>query len=114
MLSFGNNVNFVIMLHVENLTKSKVVAYPAVSVWVTADIAARLQSNVGQVVCTFMSAAVPLNVVKTFRNSGIYLLVDDAYLFFKVIPGLIRRHLNPACLQSVPIPEETEEETARA
>jgi hypothetical protein len=70
--------------------------------------------HVGQVIYAFMPTAVPLNVAKSFRNSGIDLFVDEDHLFCRVIPGLARCLLNPACLQPVPIPEKTEDKTAEA
>jgi hypothetical protein len=129
----------------EKPTKSRVVDCPAVSAWVTADIATRLQASpefmnaemfrfrsdetalirvnrmeklniqtqhLGQMVCAFMSAAVPVKVIKNVRNSGIDLLVDRDHLFCIVIPELAGCFLNLACLQPVSIPEETEGETA--
>jgi hypothetical protein len=66
--------------------------------------------HVVQVVCAFMAAAVPVNIIKSFRNSGINLIVDKNYLLCRVIPGLARYLLNPTCLQPIPVTEETEGE----
>jgi hypothetical protein len=57
---------------------------------------------------------VHLNVVQSLRNSGIDLVVNEDYPFCRVIAVLTRCLLNPACLQPIPIPEETKDETAGA
>jgi hypothetical protein len=44
--------------------------------------------HVGQIVYAFMSAVVHLNLVKSFRNPGIDLLLDEDHIFCTVIPGL--------------------------
>jgi hypothetical protein len=64
--------------------------------------------HVAQVVRAFMAAAVPVNIINGFRNSGIDLIADENYLLCRAIPGLARCFLNPTCLQPMPIPEETE------
>jgi hypothetical protein len=66
--------------------------------------------HVAHIVCTFMAAAVPVNFIKSFRNSEIDLITDENYLLYRDIPSLARCLLNPTCLQLVPIPEETEDE----
>jgi hypothetical protein len=58
--------------------------------------------------------SIPSPCRQNFRNSGIDLVVNEFRLFSRVIPGLARAVLNPACLQLVPIPEETEDETAES
>jgi hypothetical protein len=68
--------------------------------------------HVAQVVGPFLSAAVPPNVIQSFRNAGIDVVVDENYLCCRVISSLARCLLNPASLQPVPIPEETEDEAA--
>jgi hypothetical protein len=70
--------------------------------------------HAGQVICAFMSGPVPLNVVKSFRNYRIDLLVDEDHLLCRAISGLARRFLNLACLQPVPISKKTDDETAEA
>jgi hypothetical protein len=42
-----------------------------------------------KVVYVFMSAAVHLNVIKSFCDPGTDLLVDEDHLFCRVIPGLV-------------------------
>jgi hypothetical protein len=66
--------------------------------------------HVTQVVCAFLSDPVPLNVTKSFHNTGINVIVDENHLCCKVIPGLVRCLFNPGSLQPFPIPEETEDE----
>lgn len=61
--------------------------------------------------CAFLSAAVPLNVIKSLRNADIDVVVDENHLCCRVFPGLARCILNPASLRLIPIPEETEDET---
>jgi hypothetical protein len=69
--------------------------------------------HVAQVVCAFMATAVPVNILKSFRNSGIDLIGDENYLLYRVIPGLARCLLNPTCLQPISIPEEIEDEAVK-
>jgi hypothetical protein len=52
----------------------------------------------------------PLNIIRSFRSSGIDLIVDKNYLLCGVIPGLARCLFNPTCLQPIATPEETEDE----
>jgi hypothetical protein len=66
--------------------------------------------HVAQVVCAFMSAATPLNVIKSFRSAGADVFLDDDRLSCRVHPGLARCWLNPATLQLMPMLEETEDE----
>jgi hypothetical protein len=51
--------------------------------------------HIAQVVCAFMAAAVPVNIVQTFRNAGIVLVVADNQLFCKVEPARARCLLQP-------------------
>jgi hypothetical protein len=64
--------------------------------------------QVAQVVCAFMSAAVPLNLVEAFRNARIDLVVDEGRVCCKVVPALARCIMNPAGSQPLPSPEEME------
>jgi hypothetical protein len=66
--------------------------------------------HAAQVVCEFLSAAVPLNVIKRLRNADIDVVVDENHLCCRVFPGLARCILNPASLRLILIPEETEDE----
>jgi hypothetical protein len=68
--------------------------------------------HAAQVVCAFLSAAVPLNVIKSFRKPGIDVFIDENCLCCRVFHGLARSILNPVSLRPVPIPEETEDEAA--
>jgi hypothetical protein len=67
---------------------------------------------VAQLVCAFPSAAVPFNVIESFRNSDIDVVVDGNHLYCRVILGLSRCRLNPASPQPVPIPDETKDEAS--
>jgi hypothetical protein len=66
--------------------------------------------HVAQLVRAFMTAVVPVNIIKSFRNLGIDLIIDENYLLWRVIPGLARCLLNATCLRPIPIPEETADE----
>jgi hypothetical protein len=57
--------------------------------------------HIAQVVSTFMSAATPINIVKTFGLSGIALILDDGILRCQVRPDMARRVLVPF---EVPVP----------
>jgi hypothetical protein len=51
--------------------------------------------HIAQVVCAFMSAAVPVNIVQSFRNAGVILAVVDNKVFCKVEPRQARCLLQP-------------------
>jgi hypothetical protein len=51
--------------------------------------------HLSSVVCAFLSAAVPLNIVKTFAFSGIYLGTDAGTLFCTIRPDRAKRSLLP-------------------
>jgi hypothetical protein len=55
---------------------------------------------------------VPINVIKSFRNAGIDVIVDKNHLSCRAIPCLARCLLNPTSLQLVPLPKETEDQAA--
>jgi hypothetical protein len=54
------------------------------------DIANILNFHITQVVCSFMSAVNPNNVVQSFKNSGISLLTTDEQLLCMVTPETAR------------------------
>jgi hypothetical protein len=60
--------------------------------------------------CAFLSTAGPLNVIKSFRNPVIGVVVDENHPCCKMFPGLARCILNPASLRDIRILEETEDE----
>jgi hypothetical protein len=65
--------------------------------------AANIQTkHISSVVCAFLAAAVPLNIVKTFELSGISLVSDEGTLLCTVRPELAKRVLVPL---PVPMPE---------
>jgi hypothetical protein len=66
--------------------------------------------HVTQIVCAFVAEPLPVNIIKSFRNSGIELIVDEKCLLCKLILGLGRYILNPTCLQPIPIPGEADNE----
>jgi hypothetical protein len=43
-----------------------------------------------RVVCAFLSAAVPLNVIMGYYDTGIDVVVDENQLCCRMIPGLAR------------------------
>jgi hypothetical protein len=58
--------------------------------------ALNIQSDhIAQVVCAFMAAAIPINVVGSFKNAGIALLNDEGSLLCYVNPEAIRCLLHP-------------------
>jgi hypothetical protein len=68
--------------------------------------------HIAQVVSSFMSAASPLNIVKTFGMSGIGLIVDDeGILRCLVQPDKARRLLIPISVQ-IPDPGTTADDTS--
>jgi hypothetical protein len=58
--------------------------------------ALNIQSDqIAQVVCAFMGAATPIDVISTFKNAGIGLLNDEGSLLCDVNPEVIRCLLHP-------------------
>jgi predicted sugar kinase len=51
--------------------------------------------HIAKVVCAFMSAATPVNIVKTFERAGIGVAVDDGVLRCRVCPDMRRLLLMP-------------------
>jgi hypothetical protein len=51
--------------------------------------------HIATVVCSFLAAAVPLNIVKTFENSGISLVADRDVIFCTIRPERAKRLLVP-------------------
>jgi hypothetical protein len=51
--------------------------------------------HIASVVCAFLAASVPLNVVKTFTLSGICLVADAGTLFCTIQPDRAKRLLLP-------------------
>jgi hypothetical protein len=57
--------------------------------------------HIASVVCAFLAAAVPWNVVKTFKISGICLVADNGVLRCSVRPGMAKQ-LNQPLPSAVP------------
>jgi hypothetical protein len=62
--------------------------------------------HIAQVVCAFLSAATPLNIVASFRNAGIGLVVDQDMVRCQVQPNSARCLLHPLEPPGVEIPDE--------
>jgi hypothetical protein len=69
--------------------------------------------HIAQVVCSFMAAATPVNVVRTFRNAGIVLVVGNTRLFCRVDPTQARYLLRPLPEENPRVNEMTEGEQER-
>jgi hypothetical protein len=58
-----------------------------------------IQTNhIASVVCTFMAAAVFVNIVKTFKLSGIYLMDDKGMFLYTIGSDEVRRLFVPLTL----------------
>jgi hypothetical protein len=65
--------------------------------------------HIAQVVCGFFAAATPVNIVQSFRNAGIGLIVQDGRLLCKIDPSQARCLLKPLP-NLIPAPEEMTED----
>jgi hypothetical protein len=68
---------------------------------------------IATVVCVFLAAAVSLNIVKTFENSGISLVADRDVIFCTIRPEREKRLLVPlaSTMPEIPIGEFDESHT---
>jgi hypothetical protein len=73
--------------------------------------------HIASVVCAFLAAAVPVNVVKSFRLSGICLIADEGVLLCTIQPDRAKRLLVPlpSLLGEIsdPTSDESDEEELR-
>jgi hypothetical protein len=63
-----------------------------------------------KVVCSFVTAATPVNVVKTFRRAGICLILDDGVLRYWIHPHRAQCLLVPIVTALPPTPDKDEDE----
>jgi hypothetical protein len=66
--------------------------------------------HIAKVVCSFMAAATPVNIVKTFCRAGICLVLDDGIVRCRVCPDHARCLLVPITTNLPSIPDEDEDD----
>jgi hypothetical protein len=66
--------------------------------------------HIAKVVCSFMAAATPVNIVKTFRRAGICLVLDDDIVRCRVCRDRAHYLLDPITASLLPIPDEDEDD----
>jgi hypothetical protein len=66
--------------------------------------------HIAKVVCAFMAAATPGNIVKTFRRAGICVVLDDDVLRCRVCPDRAQCLIAPISAALPEVPDDDEDD----